>query len=575
MPVKALEFSDASIKKTKFCELNEYHTWGVGRNSAQMWMGGYLIGRVINWCPGLPPWLSLPTLFAVVAWALSRKARNRIQHALNGNPGHPRVPVGVVFPKELRAAGWEVNEGVENPCKVFDLRLAKAMGVCGVSGMEEVQVVGGDFLTASAQGWSLLEDGVALATGPPKAWGKRVFVNPRPQHLGRWVLAVMNQVKLEGVEKVVMGCVVTREKIGTGTDKDVCLPLPAIHLLFHTKGLVGKARALSTRPGVLRVPEQGTRLPPVKWEETFLSVEEVLVVVEVTAGDGVSSSELEWDAAMPPKVVPGLEDLVVEVVLAPGTRQLMAVQLLQAGVRKLAKVAEAPSLPFVRSVKVSPNGALAWGQVSVPRDRAVAWLKASGVEGVVVRPFFTCSTGEGCRRERFALRWLKGAGALGKQRVGEIWKSVQGVKGVYGVVTAGVVLAIRVDLTELDGQGLDAALKAQAVEMKPRQEGVKWWCLERMQEKELWRIADVIGAFGLTLVGGWRCARGAFRSRVFFQAGGAPTRQSLDGGGWEDSEVVLREAAPPPTGLAEARRQVQVMGLPKTATWGGVAKTTE
>ena len=75
-----------------------------------------------------------------VAWALSRKARNKTQHALNGNPGgHPRVPSGVVLPRELRTLGWEVAEGVVTPCKVFDVRLrpatvAKAVEMCGAGG---------------------------------------------------------------------------------------------------------------------------------------------------------------------------------------------------------------------------------------------------------------------------------------------------------------------------------------------------------------------------------------------------------------------------------------------------------
>ena len=140
-----------------------------------------------------------------------------------------------------------------------------------------------------------------------KLWGKKVFVNPRP-HLGRWVEAVLAQAKMEGAEKIVLGCVVRRERVQAG--RDVCLALPVLYPLFHSKGVVAKAWGMATRPGVRRVPEQGVKLPPVKWEEGFLSAEEALVLVEVTPGDGVSRSELEWDAAEPPRVESGMEEMV-------------------------------------------------------------------------------------------------------------------------------------------------------------------------------------------------------------------------------------------------------------------------
>ena len=62
---------------------------------------------------------------SIVLWAISAKARNRLVHALNGNPGHPRVLPGFAFPKDLRALGWEIPPEVETPCKVFDTRLTQ------------------------------------------------------------------------------------------------------------------------------------------------------------------------------------------------------------------------------------------------------------------------------------------------------------------------------------------------------------------------------------------------------------------------------------------------------------------
>ena len=90
---------------------------------------------------------------------------------------------------------------------------------------------------------------------------------------------------------------------------------------------------------------------------------------------------------------------------------------------------------------------------------------------------------------------------MGKQRVGEVWKAVQVVRGVYGLVTSGVDLAVRVDAAELDVAGLETALVGLKLEVKPRQEGLKWWCLEKVQERELWKVPELIGSFGMTAVG--------------------------------------------------------------------------
>ena len=129
--------------------------------------------KTLRWRPGTvalrdikkyavgPPWPdvdSLPTCpdccTAIVLWALSAKARNRLVHALNGNPGHPRVLPGFAFPKDLRALGWEIPPEVETPCKVFDTRLTQQeiKELAQRRGLGDLAIVGGDFLTAHALG---------------------------------------------------------------------------------------------------------------------------------------------------------------------------------------------------------------------------------------------------------------------------------------------------------------------------------------------------------------------------------------------------------------------------------------
>ena len=398
-----------------------------------------------------------------------------------------------------------------------------------------------------------------------------MFVNPRP-HLAKWVQAVLAQMKMEGAGKVLLTCVAPREQVSAG--RNICEVLPVLYPLFHTAGLSGKAWALGRRPKVYRLPDAGKRLPPERWTEEFLPSHQVLVVIEVEAGAGESRPTLEWiGEAAPLREDGGLEALVVETILAPGTKQGLAGQLLQTGVRKLARAAGLKAPLEVKGIRVSPGGTLAWGQINVPRGQGPDWLKASGAEGVMVRPFFTASTGEQCKRERFALRWLKKT-QVGRQKIMEVWESVRAVKGVYGVVSGGADLAIRVDPKEVDLGALMAALGEKAVEVKERKEGLRWWCIENVEERDLWDVPELIAKFGMTPVGGWRFARGAFRSRIFFQAAEQPAAEGLDGGGWGDSGTRIRAADPPPGTMVGLRQQAKqgvlprAIGLPSTATWG-------
>ena len=135
------------------------------------------------------------------------------------------------------------------------------------------------------------------------------------------------------------------------------------------------------------------------------------------------------------------------------------------------------------------------GSDQCPSGVCLGWLKASGAEGVTVRPFFTANTGQACRKERFALRWLKRA-EIGRQKIKEMWAAVRGIRGVYGLVTGGVDVAIRMDMSEVDMAGLLEALKQKGVELKDRKEGLQWWCVENLEERDLWRIPDIIASLG-------------------------------------------------------------------------------
>ena len=69
-----------------------------------------------------------------------------------------------------------------------------------------------------------------------------------------------------------------------------------------------------------RLPDAGKRLPPERWAEDFFPSHQVLVVIEVEASAGgvTSRGGVDWRSC-PPAGDGGIEALVVETILVPGT----------------------------------------------------------------------------------------------------------------------------------------------------------------------------------------------------------------------------------------------------------------
>ena len=94
-------------------------------------------------------------------------------------------------------------------------------------------------------------------------------------------------------------------------------------------------------------------------------------MIEVEAGTGECRPAMEWiGETVPQKADDGMESLVVELILSPGTKQGLGGQLLKAGVRKMAREGDLKAPLEVKGIRVSPEGTLAWGQISVPREYA-------------------------------------------------------------------------------------------------------------------------------------------------------------------------------------------------------------
>ena len=151
-------------------------------------------------------------------WFLSRRLRNRLAHALNGNGPGGRRGDGFthVGPKldartlqeplqagRLRAGGWTLPAEVSDDymLRVYDTRLEQQfmrsiLAQLPQSNLETI-VVGGDFLSKPH-----LEDSAALDPRHLRRWGPdssgpyHVCVPPRP-HLESWLQRCHRQVPLE------------------------------------------------------------------------------------------------------------------------------------------------------------------------------------------------------------------------------------------------------------------------------------------------------------------------------------------------------------------------------------------
>ena len=208
--------------------------------------------------------------------------------------------------------------------------------------------------------------------------------------------------------------------------------------------------------------------------------------------------------------------------------------------------------------------------VGVPRDQAMRWLRASGCGGLFVRPFYTKDTSPELERGRFALLWARGADP---SKAASLWDTIHDLKGVVGLVLSARDVAVRVT-AEADTAHIEAQLREvcdQNARLHKPVADAGWWCLQRLDEQELWRVNDMIAQTGLKALGEVaRAKMGPRMWKVFFRAVGKPSRRNLDDGTWSSSAAVLVEAQPP------MKRHVGGgVALSASSTWAGARAAAE
>ena len=557
-----------------------------------------------------PPVARLLGPLVPVSWALSRRARNRLLHALNGNVARGPRPGGSgatsgpkgLTPRQLqdpqsvgslRAAGWSLPPelGKDVLLRVYDTRVDEAylrdLALEALpAGPPDVLFVGGDFMSTSRCLDAEALDPTGLKRwGPQGASGYHLLIPPRP-HQGEWLRRACDQLPLEAPGSVVtVCCIADRGLCPEAWDADaVRRALPGLAPVLALPEVDVRVAAVGERPPLRRVPASTQQLPPPVWETARLALSRVMLLVTLARrGPGTTPFGARWIRGRPPAREPsGLEVLRVEYLLPPATKASAAERTMKAAIRKVAEAmgCSPPAPPQFSMVQTEHGGVVCL--LGVPRSEARAWLRGSGLSGAFLRPFWTKDTGPEVQRDKFALQWLRGQAGEAER----VWAALRDEPGFYGLLAGGPDIAVRLS-PEADSaralQRVRFALKKVDLGFRSAKPGAKWWRLGPLTQAEAANVRLLIGSLGLRLEGDQVrfAAAGHFRSTAFFRASGEPSRLTLDDGGWNSSAAELRAADPPPRrpgpghslftpGERPAPRPSPGGGeLPVTAVWGG------
>ena len=456
-------------------------------------------------------------------WSLSRRRRNRLLHALNGN-GPPAAGRGgpstgrqvTLTPRDLqelqpagklRAAGWELPRTISDDylVRVYDTRVEPGylLGLgadLGLTGEDSIFVVGGDFMTQTFK-----EDHVALCPTALRRWGPEgdhfyhLLVPPRP-HLAEWFGRARQQLAVESPGAwISICCVVPRERCAPLVDlAAIKRMVPQAESVLTDSSLEVRVTAVGERAPVVRVPAGLRQLPPPELEHARLPLNRVLVVVSFRRREGPAvRPHGQWiRGALPAAPRAELELLRLEFMLAPATRQQAAERALRGAIRRLAETMGlvAPTFAQLRQIQPTHGGVVAL--LGVPRDQACRWLRGSGCGGLYVRPFWTDSTGTAVDRSKFSLVWMRGRLESGPK----LWEAVHQLPGVYGLLPSSKDVAIRVssevDLVSLEAQ-VQFILGVEAAKFRRAVPGQRWWRFGPLTDAELWAVRDLVAQTGL------------------------------------------------------------------------------
>ena len=202
--------------------------------------------------------------------------------------------------------------------------------------------------------------------------------------------------------------------------------------------------AVGERPLLKRVPAGHKKLPPAEWEQAYLPINQVLMVVSFRRCRGNRPTpRLQWVMGTPPRPSSSsLELLRLELAVPPATKQVAAEKLLRTAVRRLAERQKLAAPPNGQLRQVQASHGSVFALLGVPRADARAWLQGSGFGGLLARPFWVSDGSNNIQRSDFEVFWLRSCSV----DPAKLWEALSGQPGFYGVVSNGAGLELRVPL---------------------------------------------------------------------------------------------------------------------------------
>jgi len=350
-----------------------------------------------------------------------------------------------------------------------------------------------------------------------------IVVPPRP-HLRKWVDRLRLQVDMEEAGTVfTIFCVVEREHCPAVIDRAAAarmMPQAAGILVVVRLGV--QVAAVGERAPVLRVPADTRRLPPTRWEPGLMPRNRVLVALSFHKVATPVAMVAKWlRGSLPDPEPSGLELLRLEYELPPATRERAAEK---EAVKALRKAAAAMGIAMTHAHRLQQvqvaHGAV-FALLAVPRSEATRWLRASGCNGVFLRPFWTKDTSPGLDRNRFNLLWLRGR----RDAAGKVWDAVHDMESVWGLLVADRDAAIRVcnvaQQSELQAR-VKLALGDRHTTFHQATPDLHWWRLGPLEDADVFQLDAIIAKTGLTHHRDLRLgSAGRFRRVAFFAARGS------------------------------------------------------
>ena len=141
--------------------------------------------------------------------------------------------------------------------------------------------------------------------------------------------------------------------------------------------------------------------------------------------------------------------------------------MLDAAMRRLGR--DESLRPPLEVRKSRADGRMAWGTFRVPAEDATRWLRCSGRNGLLIRPFFTAATTEACAKERFEIHWLRTTGIVDADALNQLWENLKEIQGVFGLVLSSKDVGVRVDRTNAQTlTALEAALQGKSSQLRQK-----------------------------------------------------------------------------------------------------------